>query len=126
MVVLVLPLTQLRYLHSLTIMNVVNITCMLIFVCISIYCLSTGEGVREGAETQLEPYWTGVGGSLALDKEHQNGPVLGLELLWSAYFYQLIILEIMAEMKSPKDFPKTLYFSTAFMTSVYTITGEQS
>ena len=112
MVVLVLPLTQLRYLHSLTIMNVVNITCMLIFVCISIYSLSTGEGVREGAETQLEPYWTGVGGSLALDKQHQNGPILGLELLWSAYFYQLIILEIMAEMKDPSEFPKANYWTT--------------
>ena len=112
MVVLVLPLTQLRYLHSLTIMNAVNITCMLIFVCISIYSLSTGEGVREGAETQLEPYWTGVGGSLALDKQHQNGPILGLELLWSAYFYQLIILEIMAEMKDPSEFPKANYWTT--------------
>ena len=39
------PLTQLRYLHSLTGMNIVNIICMLIFVCISVYYLvMTGRG----------------------------------------------------------------------------------
>lgn len=37
-------------------------------------------------------------------------PLLGVDVVITAYYYQLLILEIMAEMKNPKDFPKANYW----------------
>ena len=42
-----LPLTQIRYLHQLTLINIVNIACMLVFVAISVYMMATNGRGRE-------------------------------------------------------------------------------
>ncbi|QDZ19553.1 amino acid transporter domain-containing protein [Chloropicon primus] len=108
--VVLLPLTQLRYLHSLTLMNVVNITAMLVFVLISVYMVVTG-GRHEDANTRLGPNTGAILASVDFDDE-QAAPLLGIDILVTAYYYQLIILEIIAEMKHTKEFPKANYWST--------------
>jgi len=120
--VLLLPLTQLRYLHSLTLMNIVNIACMLIFVGITVYFLVL-HGRWPNAKTEIGPYWTGIAGNLSLATENQSGPILGIEFLFSAYYYQTIILEIMAEMKDPSQFPKANYWSTPLVIFVTLVTS---
>lgn len=109
--VALIPLTQLRYLHSLTLMNIVNIVCMLVFVCVTVYMLASG-GRTPGAETDLKPEQSALDGEIFLEDGYEFGPILGLELLFGAYYYQVIILEIIAEMKDPAEFPKANYWST--------------
>ena len=109
----ILPLTQMRYLHSLTLMNIVNITCMLIFVIVSIYMLASG-GRLENATTSVGPNQEALRKSIDYNNLDQSGAarLLGIDILISAYYYQLIILEIIAEMKHTKEFPKANYWAT--------------
>jgi len=115
--VVLLPLTQMRYLHSLTLVNLINMICMVLFLCVSVYML-IDKGVVEGTETHLGPDADAIKGFVASDSENLTGPVLGIELVFGAYFYQTIILEIMAEMKDPAEFPKANYWSTPFVIAV--------
>ena len=105
-----LPLTQIRYLHQLTLINIVNIACMLVFVAISVYMMAT-NGRAEGAVTGIDVELMGSDGS-------KYDPIIGVEFLFTAYYYQTIILEIMGEMKDPAEFPKANYWSTPVVLGV--------
>ena len=107
-----LPLTQIRYLHQLTLINIVNIVCMLVFIAISVYMMAT-NGRAEGAVTgiHVEPMGSEQNSS-------KYAPIIGVEMLFTAYYYQTIILEIMGEMKDPAEFPKANYWSTPVVLGV--------
>ena len=107
-----LPLTQIRYLHQLTLINIVNIACMLVFIAISVYVMAT-NGRAEGAVTGIDVE--------LMDSEQNSSkyaPIIGVEMLFTAYYYQTIILEIMGEMKDPAEFPKANYWSTPVVLGV--------
>jgi hypothetical protein len=125
----ILPLTQLRYLHSLTFMNAVNILCMLLFVCISIAKLAetgvvdpndindigdmnmSSTNATHTSMTRIGLNREALDNSLDLGEEVST-PILGIDILLMAYYYQLIILEVIAEMKEPAEFPKANYWAT--------------
>ena len=109
-VAILVPLTQIRYLHQLTLINIVNIACMLVFVAISVYMMAT-NGRAEGAVTGIDVELMGSDGS-------KYDPIIGVEFLFTAYYYQTIILEIMGEMKDPAEFPKANYWSTPVVLGV--------
>ena len=109
---LLIPLTQLRYLSSLTLINVINITCMLVFVCISVYMVCT-NGRYEDAVTRVGPNTEAIKASVDVDSlDGQAAPLLGIDIIVTGMYYQLIILEIIAEMRHTKEFPKANYWSS--------------
>mmetsp|Transcript_9656 Transcript_9656/g.34485 ORF Transcript_9656/g.34485 Transcript_9656/m.34485 type:complete len:625 (+) Transcript_9656:105-1979(+) len=111
-VAILVPLTQIRYLHQLTLINIVNIACMLVFIAISVYVMAT-NGRAEGAVTGIDVE--------LMDSEQNSSkyaPIIGVEMLFTAYYYQTIILEIMGEMKDPAEFPKANYWSTPVVLGV--------
>mmetsp|Transcript_2669 Transcript_2669/g.9157 ORF Transcript_2669/g.9157 Transcript_2669/m.9157 type:complete len:625 (-) Transcript_2669:241-2115(-) len=111
-VAILVPLTQIRYLHQLTLINIVNIACMLVFIAISVYVMAT-NGRAEGAVTGIDVE--------LMDSEQNSSkyaPIIGVEMLFTAYYYQTIILEIMGEMKNPAEFPKANYWSTPVVLGV--------
>ena len=123
---ILLPLTQLRYLHSLSLMNALNILCMLIFVCSSIYAMAS-KGQSADANTRIEPYYDAIKASVNSDVnsdgEGVSAPILGLDIIITAYYYQLIILEVIAEMKDPNEFPKANYWATPVVLFVTIASG---
>merc|ERR1711934_466319 len=110
-IAIMLPLTQLRYLHSLTLINIINVLCVLVFVSVSIYSLSQLGLVPQ--PTQIGPNVEAIKGYLF--DENETGPLLGIELLYASFHYQLVILEMMSEMRNPADFPKANYWATPFI-----------
>ena len=113
---ILLPLTQLRTLHSLTIINVINLLCLLCFAAIYMYFLVSG-GRDADAVTSVGPNVEAWKGYLLESKEDQirGSPVVVVEIMVAAYHYQLLVLEIMAEMKDPREFPKANYWCTPFV-----------
>ncbi|UPQ98766.1 amino acid transporter domain-containing protein [Chloropicon primus] len=115
------PLTQFRYLHSLTLINVLNLTCMLVFVGISLYVL-----LREEREGTTAGAWIPDIDTIRLSytRKYDNlTSSLGLDVLLGAYLYQAIILEFIAEMKDPSEFPKANYWSTPIILGVTILMG---
>lgn len=114
-VAILFPLTQLRSLHSLTFINAVNICCMLVFVVI-LFTMSVLNGRAEGAETYWYPNLRALEDSVHLEDTSSDAPLpaplLGLDLMFTAYYYQLIVLEIIAEMKDTTQFPKANMWTT--------------
>jgi hypothetical protein len=110
---IVIPLLQLRYLHNLTFINMVNLSCLLVFVCIMVYMLSV-DGVLPGAVQKIglnEKYlWDST--KLSEDTGDDSVVLFGVEMVFFGYYYQLIVLEIISEMKDPSEFPKANYWST--------------
>mmetsp|Transcript_3565 Transcript_3565/g.8993 ORF Transcript_3565/g.8993 Transcript_3565/m.8993 type:complete len:298 (-) Transcript_3565:40-933(-) len=86
---------------------------MLIFVGITIYFLVI-DGRHPDAVTRAEPNMKVIRASINMDdwEDGKAPPILGIDVLITAYYYQLIILEIIAEMKHPSQFPKANYWST--------------
>ena len=79
----IIPLTQIRYLSSLTLINIINIVCVLVFVSVTIGMLAT-TGRQPGATTSIEPIIPmGIGTATSLE---EYGPWVGLELLFTAYY----------------------------------------
>ncbi|WZN60918.1 transmembrane amino acid transporter protein [Chloropicon roscoffensis] len=116
-VAILVPLTQIRYLHQLTPINILNVTCMLIFVVLAVYSLVLRGDVSPdhmvGPNTDaLSLTWTNPGSLQA------SGPVLGFQVLFNGYYYQVLILEMMGEMKDPAEFPKANYWSTPVILGV--------
>ena len=116
-VAILVPLTQIRYLHQLTPINILNVTCMLIFVVLAVYSLVLRGDVSPdhmvGPNTEaLSMTWTNPGSLQA------SGPVLGFQVLFNGYYYQVLILEMMGEMKDPAEFPKANYWSTPVILGV--------
>ena len=116
-VAILVPLTQIRYLHQLTPINILNLICMLIFVVLAVYSLVLRGDVspdhKVGPDTDaLSMAWTNPGSLIA------SGPVLGFQVMLNGYYYQVLILEMMAEMKDPAEFPKANYWSTPVILGV--------
>ena len=116
-VAILVPLTQIRYLHQLTPINILNVTCMLIFMVLAVYSLVLRGDVSPdhmvGPNTDaLSMTWTNPGSLQA------SGPVLGFQVLFNGYYYQVLILEMMGEMKDPAEFPKANYWSTPVILGV--------
>ena len=102
-------MTQLRTLHSLTVMNCINLVCMLCFVGIYMYALAS-DGRQFDVVNRVGPNMR----ALREDDGHEwrQTPVLGLNVMITAMTYQLILLEIISEMKDPREFPKANYWCT--------------
>merc|ERR1712176_422508 len=91
--------------------NIVTIACMLVFVVISLVSLAETQ-TPDMSELHLGPDKVAIDGFVSFDNDFQTGPILGIEMIFAAYNYQLIILEMIAEMKHPSEFPKACYWAT--------------
>ena len=112
--IVLFPMTQLRTLHSLTIMNCINLVCMLCFVACFLYFLAlNGKDENEVSRVGLnmEALAESVGSENINPKTHTS-LLLGVDIALTAYQYQLLVLEIIAEMKDPMEFPKANYWCT--------------
>ena len=111
MSLILFPVAQLRTLHSLTWLNMINLVCMLCFVGIFIYFIAS-PGVAEGAQTRIGINKKALDESIDMSGSMPRPPLLGVDTMIAAYHYQLLILEIVAEMRNPREFPKANYWCT--------------
>jgi len=109
-VCVLLPLNQVRTLHSVALLSIISIVTVLIVLAMCLFYLIKG-GIVEGSQTEwvaAKSFWDVFS---------------GFSTIVFAYAGHTIYIEMMYEMHTPGDFAKTINLTYPFMVFIYILTA---
>eukprot|EP00122_Pirum_gemmata_P001264 Pgem_evm1s1128 len=111
--VCLLPLIQIRSLHEASFVSVIGVATIVVVNVMLLVRLITGVVNRSASASEIVEY----------DGQTFSSIINGITSMTFAYGGHVIMVEIMSEMKKPKDFSKSVMSSQLFMFANYAIIG---